>query len=391
MAAPVARLAGRAVLTGAHRISEAVRRPVARTAEDIPGDVRAVTAEWLGTVLGARIRDATVVGGSSATTSRVALRLTYEEDRPDLPRDVFVKLTASYQQRLFLGLIRILDGEPFFYDRVRPLLGDVEVPHGFHGAHDDASWRSAVVIEDIAATRGAEFLHATMSINREDMASLLTVLARVHGTLWQHDVVLRSNLKRPADHLHNLSAFLNMRKCCARGIERMGADFPAQLRPREPELWDGLHRSMQLASNPRHLTFLHGDTHVGNTYRTAGGRMGYVDWQVAMRGSWAYDVAYALSSALEPDDRREWERDLLTHYLEQLQKAGGEAPEFEAAWTAYRQNLMYPLHCWTCVYGAARWMPEMQPEDASRRIISRVAIAIDDLGALETLAVARGG
>ena len=75
---------------------------------------------------------------------------------------------------------------------------------------------------------------------------------------------------------------------------------------------------MQLASNPRHLTFLNGDTHVGSTYRTARGRMGYVNGN-------------ATCSRTD---------------LQQLQHAGGEAPEFEAAWTAYRQNLMYPLHCW---------------------------------------------
>jgi hypothetical protein len=388
---PDARLIGRALgrtaLTGALRAGEIVRRPVARTASDVPAGADAVTAEWLTAVLcgdrpGTSVSRIDRTGGSTATTSRVALRVEYSGEAAGLPRDVFVKLTESFQQRLFLGLIRILEGEPFFYASIRPLV-DFECPHGFHGGHDPRSWRSAVVIEDIAATRGATFCHATTPVDRQGVESLVQGMAAYHGALWNHPVVTSSTLKRPVDHVRNTSDFLNMLARSKVGVERAGDRYPDALRSRHDELWAGLQASMRMCSDPAGpTTFLHGDPHVGNTYRLPDGRMGFTDWQVAMRGHWAYDFGDFLASALTVEDRRAWERDLLALYLEELARAGAPAPGFDDAWRAYRQCLMYPFFCWTTVLGASSWMPETQPEEASKIIIERVATAIDDLDAL---------
>lgn len=383
----IGRALGRAGLTGALRAGELIRRPVARTAQDVPAGVAAITPEWLTSVL-CEDRPATTVtdvrrcGGSNATTSRAALSVRYSGDAEGLPLEVFVKLTESYQQRLFLGLIRILDGEPFFYDTIRPLV-DFECPRGFHGRSDPRSWRSVVVIEDIAATRGAEFCHATTYVDRAGAESLVEAMASYHGALWEHPAVTGSSLKRPVDHLRNTMDFLNMRARSKVGVERAGDRHPGALRPRHDELWGALGASMRMCSDPAGpTTFLHGDPHVGNTYRLPDGRMGFTDWQVAMRGHWAYDFGDFLVSALTIDDRRSWERDLLGLYLERLGMTGAPAPTFEDAWRAYRQCLFYPYFCWTTVLGASAWMPETQPEEASRLIIERVSTAIDDLDAL---------
>lgn len=384
----VSRAAGRAALTGALRAGELVRRPVARTRADIPAGAGAITGEWLTNVLcagrpGASVRSFDRVGGSSATTSRVALRVHYAGDAEGLPRDVFVKLTERYQQRVFLGLIRILEGEPFFYETIRPLV-DFECPHGFHGGHDPRSWRSVVVIEDIAATRGAEFCHATTPIDRQGVESLVSAMAAYHGALWGHPAVTGSTLKRPVDHVRNTSEFLNMRARSKVGVERTGDRYPDALRPRHDELWAALQLSMRMCSDPAGpTTFLHGDPHVGNTYRRPDGSMGFTDWQVAMRGHWAYDFGDFLASALAVEDRRAWERDLLSLYLQRLAEAGAPAPGFDEGWRAYRQCLFYPFFCWTTVLGASAWMPETQPAEASKLIIERVATAIDDLDALD--------
>lgn len=386
-AAVIGRALGRATLTGALRAQELITRPQARTSTDIPAGAGAITPEWLTSILCVKRPGATVTsfartGGSSATTSRVSLRVQYAGDSAGLPENVFIKLTESYQQRLFLGLIRILDGEPFFYETIRPLV-DFESPLGYHGAFGARSWRSVVVIEDIAATRDAVFCHATTHVDRRGVEALVEAMAAYHGTLWNHPAVLGSSLKRPLDHLRNTTDFLDMRARSRVGAQRAGAHFPDALRNRQDELWDALQRSMTMCSDPAGpTTFLHGDPHVGNTYRLPDGRMGFTDWQVAMRGHWAYDFGDFLASALSVDDRRAWERDLLGLYLKRLAGAGAPAPGFDEAWRAYKQCLMYPYFCWTTVLGASAWMPETQPEEASKLIIERVATAIVDLDAL---------
>jgi aminoglycoside phosphotransferase (APT) family kinase protein len=42
---------------------------------------------------------------------------------------------------------------------------------------------------------------------------------------------------------------------------------------------------------------LHGDSHAGNIFRTAGG-LGLIDWQVIQHGAWSLDVAYHINAVL---------------------------------------------------------------------------------------------
>jgi hypothetical protein len=384
--ANIARAGGRAALTASARAIEHVRPPKLRTADDVPGDIRAINEEWLTAVLcrdhpGLRVIGFTTDNPSSQTTSRASLRITYSDDRPEgPPRDVFAKLMATTRQRLFAGLIHILDGEAEFYGRLRGL-AEFECPQGYFGAVDRRSWACATLIEDIVASRGATFCHATTPIDRSSIESLLSTMASFHGQYWEHPAVVDGTLKRPQDHLRNIGIFLDARKSSSVGIER-AQGFPTALRARQRELWEGLGKSMHELSQDCPPTLLHGDAHVGNTYRTAADTMAFADWQVVMRGGFAYDFADIVSTALEVEDRRRWERDLLEFYLDRLRAAGGQPPGFDEAWNLYRRSLMYPLSCWATVLGAPSWMPDTQPADVATTIVERVGAAIDDTDAL---------
>jgi aminoglycoside phosphotransferase (APT) family kinase protein len=141
---------------------------------------------------------------------------------------------------------------------------------------------------------------------------------------------------------------------------------------------------MQIASQgPR--TYLHGDLHIANTYVTREGRMGIADWQVGLQGSWAYDVGYLLATALDIEDRRAWERDLLDFYLSRLAEAGGGIVAREQAWQAYRQAMFYPYFAWVYTIGRSRLQPRFQPDEVSLTMIARIAAAIDDLDSFAAL------
>ena len=135
-----------------------------------------------------------------------------------------------------------------------------------------------------------------------------------------------------------------------------------------------------LSQGPR--TYLHGDLHIANTYSTQAGRMGIADWQVGLQGSWAHDYAYLLATALEVEDRRRLERDLLDFYLERLAAVGGGAISRDAAWVAYRQATLYPYFAWLYTIGRSRLQPSFQPADTSLTMIERIAAAVDDLDSL---------
>jgi hypothetical protein len=110
--------------------------------------------------------------------------------------------------------------------------------------------------------------------------------------------------------------------------------------------------------------------------------MGIADWQVGLRGSWAYDFAYIVATALEAEDRRSWERDLLDLYLDRLAAAGGQAIGRGHAWQAYRQATFYPYFAWVYTIGRSRLQPTFQPKEVSLLMIERIATAIEDLDSL---------
>jgi hypothetical protein len=133
-------------------------------------------------------------------------------------------------------------------------------------------------------------------------------------------------------------------------------------------------------------TFLHGDCHIGQTYLTREGRVGYSDWQIVQQGGWAYDVNIAIVTALTIEDRRNWERDLLRHYLDRLHAAGGAKVDFDAAWLAYRQHSLYPYFCWAYTRaGASSMQPDFQPDNICNDIMTRTAHAVSDLEALRAV------
>lgn len=373
---------GRALVVGANVLSEKVRKPRARSAADVPGTAAEITAEWLTSVLcravpGARVLAFTTPGGSSGTSERVALRVTYNDAGREagLPEHLFAKLSASFTQRLLLGSVDVTSGETHFFMRFRPKV-EMEAPLGYWGAADDRSWKSIVIMEDIAHNKGATFSDPTTQVSRTQIEDLVQNMARYHGAMWEDpDLAV---LKTPADHANNVNSFISMGERCAVGMERAKSVIAPGVYGQADRLWKGTLRSLALNTDTHPRTLLHGDSHIGQTYITADGRMGLTDWQATMQGGWGYDFAYLVGSACEPDDRRAWDRELLELYLERLGEHGGKPPSFDDAWLIYRQQLFYPYSAWAFTIGRAFYQPKMQPDERSLAILKRLSAAIDD-------------
>jgi Phosphotransferase enzyme family len=359
--------------------------------EDVPRSPDDITAEWLTAVLcagtpGARVESVTVPGGSVGTTTRKALRVTYNEagTAAELPSRLFAKCTTALAQRLVLGLGGFIEGEPGFYNHVRPELA-IEAPVGYFAAVDPRSWRSIVLMEDVAATRGAQFWQPSTEVTRDRIEDLLSNMASWHAAYWNSGRLASMRwLKTPSDHLKVIDALIGMEKRSLVGAERAREVIPAALHDQQRDLYLGMGRSLEICSRAT-PTYLHGDLHVGNTYLTDHGRMGIGDWQIGLRGSWAYDYAYIVGSALEVADRRAWEHDLLDFYLERLAGSGGPRLARDAAWQAVREATFYPYFAWVYTIGRARLQPKFQPDEISLPVIERTAAQIDDLESLKAV------
>jgi len=385
------RLGRRAATVAAHMVGERVRSPRLATSEDIPRSGTDLNVDWLTAVLcaghpGARVLSFSCPGGSVGTSTRTALRVEYNDAgrAAGLPTELFTKTTASFSQRILLGGADVLAGETHFFLTFRPAV-DMEAPLGYWGGVHDASWRSMIMLEDIAATKGAQFVEPTTPLSRSQVEDVLRNMAAYHGTWWESPEL--AILKTPTDHYNNVANMLDMGRRCAVGMERAKSVIPTALYSQADRMWKGTQAGLDICTNVLPRTLLHGDSHAGQTYHTADGRMGLTDWQATMQGGWSYDVAYFIASACEPDDRREWETELLELYLEELATHGGKAPDLEEAFLRFRQSLLYPYSAWAFTIGRAFYQPKMQPDHISLAIIERLSTAIDDLASLAAVGV----
>lgn len=387
-------IAERLVTVGSHSLWEKFTHPKAVKAADVPGSASGITPEWLTAVLckdipGGRVLDCSLTGGSSGTSERQGLALVVNDAarQGGIPERLFTKCTKNFRQRMTLGLVGIIGGEVGFYPQIRPQL-DIEAPRGYYACIDPTSWHSMILMEDIAHTKGAKFISTETYITKEMMEGLLSNMAKWHGHFWNSQP-FSTNLKwlrAPADWLNAVNRFISNKDRCDLGVEIAEAVIPPELLGRTDDLFEGMARSLEMdRRGPQ--TFLHGDPHIGQTYIVNQGRMGYGDWQIVMRGGWAYDFTYALNSALTVKDRRVWEKDLLRFYLDRLQVAGGQPPSFDEAWLTYRQNTFYGYFCWlSTIAGSAKGTtPDFQPKQVSLDIIHRTANAILDLDSLNAI------
>jgi hypothetical protein len=354
----------------------------------VPRSPAEIGLAWLTEALcrevpGARVMSLVERPGSTGTTTRAAFALAYDQAgvAAGLPAAVFAKCTSSLAQRLMLGLGGLIEGEPGFYAHVRPLL-ELETPAGYFAAVDERTWRSVVLIEDVVRARGARFWQPGVTFTRSRIEDLLAATAGWHGRLWDSPRLAQWRwLRTPAQHAGLIDRLIGLADRRAAGVRRAGRAIPRVLRERQRELFEGMRRSMTLASAGP-MTYLHGDLHAANTYATSDGCPGVADWQVGLKGSWWFDVGYLMATALEVEDRRAWERELLGGYLERLHASGGARIEFGTAWEAYRRATLYPYFAWTYTLGRSRLQPAFQPDEVSLTLIERITAAIVDLRSL---------
>jgi hypothetical protein len=371
-----------------HVLWDYVNRPVADAISEVPWCADAVSPQWLSEVLcrdrpGAQVVSVEVTPVSSGSSVRSRIRATYNEAgaRAGLPERLFSKATPTILTRLSSAMAAAKEGG--FFREIRPAL-TIEAPIHYFSGFDRESGRSFHLFEDLVATRQARFCNDKTPISREQAEQIVDLLAAVHAPF--HDS------PRLAGDLRWLPPFEAFLRTGERDGIVVGHDqamitaahvIPADVTARKHEIWP-----MTLAGLRAHeegpRTLLHSDVHLGNWYVTGEGRMGLCDWALVCVGHWSRDLAYAISTTLEIEDRRAWERDLIGRYIDRMRQIGGVAIAFDDAWRRYRQQMFAALLMWTPTLCHPPTMPDMQPEVMSLQMIRRITAAISDLDSFDS-------
>lgn len=369
----------RAVRLGAHMghgVGRLAMDAALGRARSFPRRVADLGPEVLSKVMGRTVGSVTVLEGEAGTSSRARLALSGR----DVPETVFVKLSAATAATRMLGeLARLGETEARFYAALAPQLG-AGIPRSYGAAFDPLTGRYVVVLEDMT-TAPCQFPDTLNPLDADQMASLMEVLAGLHGSFWGRLPEKPGGggafgwLAAPSQDPANLLTPALMKMSARKLADR--TDVPIEA---GRYLWENYQRATEIVDAGSH-TVLHGDSHPGNTY-FRDGRAGLLDWQVVRRGHPSRDLTYTLVLGLPVDQRRATERDLLDVYRGALAAAGGPELDRDELWTRYRQAVTYAYVSPLTTAG----LGGMQTEGIALEGLARAVAAVQDL---ETVAALR--
>jgi thiamine kinase-like enzyme len=386
--------AGLATRVACHVANERITNPRPVSLREVPPTPGHLTDEWLTLALCRGIPGAKVLGHSlgprsDGTSSRRTLRVEFDDvgREAGLNEWLFTKSGPGFMTRLVSAAVGLGEIESAFYAQVRDEL-PIEAPRTQHSAYDPVTGRQLLIIDDVSHTREACFgTILTRRLDRGQAEQVVDTLAALHAQFW--DAALRRRfghwLPDAYQWMARLNTTINAPKRILVGFARAREVIPTKIFRRSKEVPGALMRSLEInIAGPQ--TLLHGDVHPGNWYVTGDNQMGLYDWQCAVSGGGARDVAYALSTHLTIENRRAWERELVARYVDRLAMAGCRVPNAEAAFLAYRQQMLHAMFMWLVTIGRYRLQPEMQPKEVALESVRRTCQAAADLDSLDAIA-----
>lgn len=317
----------------------------------LPLSVEDITPVWLSNCLGVQVSHVEIVRLKHGGSSTVLVDLTYDSSactqQPDtrLRRRLYVKGGFN---KAFIAAVPTLMGsyrrEAEFYRHLAPTI-PIRVPRSIYSSTDQISGQGIVIMEDLnedGSTFGA-FLEP-WQVPR--VKAGVEQLARLHGATWGAGIADnpgKAKSKYPWLQGENPMRGIALEMivpasvdCVRKNLASLGEEFLSA----NPELLDmermkNCYHTMWGTEDPKYQCVVHGDAHIANTFLTADGDPGFLDWQIIMISSCFHDVAYFVTSTLNVSDRRQNEESILSHYLDALHASGGPRFAREDVWEEY--------------------------------------------------------
>lgn len=340
----------------------------------VPSTIGAVTADWLADTLAADVTEVQAERiaedtGFSALLYRLRLRGT-----GDIPPSLIVKLPAESEARGGMELLGGYQRELEFYRHIAPT-APIATPQCYVAQITGSDF--VLVLEDLGDWENADHL-AGLSMERTRTA--LGQLAGLHAwSVHNADIEALQSfplLDNPLTRELFLPAFipgwqLYLDKT-SQPVSPAVARFAERFTELAPQALDVLSQRSML---------LHGDIRADNMF-FRGDELKIVDFQLAVQGAGAADIAYLVSQGMPTQLRRGNDEALVRDYIAALEHCGVSDYGFDEAWRHYRFGVA--LLMYMPVVALLTW--DVVPERSRRlciTLIDRAVAAIEDTAALE--------
>ena len=311
-----------------------------------------------------------IVDARHGFTTVMRLRLDVDEAsrKAGVPETVIVKGGFEAWSR---DRARTYAMEAIAYRDVWPVL-PLNVPKTYFSDVDRERKQAIMIMEDLVA-RKVTFLNGLQTRTYDQVARTLSALAEFHAKTWDSpelgpggrfaadadfapdgtwEGVAGNGAGMMRDYLFHVG-FLRPDVFERLAMLPRGTATAKQFHDVE---WAALAMSYITSLGdvlPHCIT--HGDMHLGNLYEEPDGTPGFYDALPHKEPS-LMEVTYHITCALDPADRRRWDRALVAHYLTELRRHGVEPPSFDEAMFHFAAYLVYGF----CVFfiNDTRWQTE---------------------------------
>ncbi|MDG2004064.1 MAG: hypothetical protein P8J20_12105 [Novosphingobium sp.] len=305
---------------------------------------------------GVTVRNVEMADVIRGTCTKIRLRLDMDEAGREagIPETVFLKGGFEEHSRKLVFLSKV---ESLGY---RDLLSHsgINSPTCYFAAFSQEQAQGVILMEDLAL-RGATFGDPQQARSVDDVANTLSQLALYHSETWGFpncEAVSRLDWVETAPPFSRASLQPVLEPENWERYVAMPRGAAASNRFHDVSWAKDALRRMDALSAQTPNCVIHGDSHLGNVFFEPDGTPGFYDI-VPRRAPAMAEVCYHLTLALDVFDRRNSERDLVRHYLEELKRHGvTDAPDFDEA---MRQHAAFLIEGFCLVItNDAYFMPE---------------------------------
>ena len=321
---------------------------------EIPGGPGELTPDWLtralcetGTIGDTAVTsfdmNPNIAAGTGFMGQLARVTLHYDSPEERAPRSLIAKFpTPVPENRQIADLFRFYEIETRFYEQIA---GEVELrtPRCYYNARDAETSDFVLLLEDLAPARVGDQL-AGCSVEQAELA--LRELAKFHATWWEHPRLAELDwLPFTNEPVRARLAEAAYQQAWGPFVEQFGNQVPGSILALGERFGENVVNLISRLSEPPR-TIMHGDYRLDNLFFATpegGEPLAVIDWQIMSRGRGIFDVAYFMTGALPPVDRKAKELDLLKMYHRILRENGAQGYEFDQCLHDYRASTLF---CW---------------------------------------------
>jgi hypothetical protein len=304
----------------------------ARAVLPLPLRVEDITRDWLAAALaswtpGVGLDAAEVVEVIHGTCSKVRIRLEPDAAGRAAGIPEWVVMKAGFEPHS--RAMHFMHGmEVHAYADVAPA-SPLRMPRCFFAAYSAGQEQGIVIMDDLKA-RGVTFLHPQRPQTPDAVAKRLSALAKHHAMTWgSSEIEPGGRFDFAGDYIAGFASFDAL---LTPGVWQSYVDSArgaaASVRFHSLDWMEGVLVKLGRHSRSVPRALIHGDTHLGNLYIDTDGEPGFFD-SLPHVGPAMIEIAYHITCALDPSDRREHDRALVEHYRCELIASGVDAPPID--------------------------------------------------------------